>query len=58
MGLLFLVTVLADDLNNVSQFITMSFCLSDIYNTFTKIDSFNNRFLIIVLLLNCYCILI
>ena len=30
MGLLFLFTVLVDDLNNVSQFITMSFCLSDI----------------------------
>ena len=31
MGLLFLFTVLVDDLNNVSQFITMSFCLSDIF---------------------------
>ena len=30
MGLLFLFTVLVDDLNNVSQFIIMSFCLSDI----------------------------
>ena len=30
MGLLFLFTVLVDDLNNVSQFITMPFCLSDI----------------------------
>ena len=30
MGLLFLFTVLVDDLNNVNQFITMSFCLSDI----------------------------
>ena len=30
MGLLFLFTVLVADLNNVSQFITMPFCLSDI----------------------------
>ena len=30
MGLLFIFTVLVDDLNNVRQFITMSFCLSDI----------------------------
>ena len=27
MGLLFLFTALVDDLNNVSQFITMPFCL-------------------------------
>ena len=30
MGLLFVFTVSVDGLNNISQFITMSFCLSDI----------------------------
>ena len=36
MGFLFLFIVLVDDLNNVSQFITMSFCLSD-RNYFKKL---------------------
>ena len=31
MGSLFLFTILVDDLNNATQFIAMSFCLSDIY---------------------------
>ena len=47
MGLLFLFTVLVDDLNNVSQFITMSFCLSFVTYKFKKLDFLKKLFLFV-----------